>query len=596
MAAPTTVTPTTSTVAIKPSVSFRTKLSIVSTALALVPLVVVGATVIKINADSVRETHRDLQLAALEDVARTIDGEFAAAEMTLEAIGRSLTDTRIDESARLALATNLLSGSEALDNATVYDAGGRRIDTMREPRARELQPPEELGEDLRLRARNDNVATGAVAVQAGEPRAPVVIPIRARERVTGYVAALVSLAGVQKRVERLAAARFGDLPDALFVVDEQLRLLCHPDRGRARSLASARDLGGLAGVDVRALRADVARSGEFRSPAGRPMVGSMIGLTRRPWTVVTQVPRRVAYAPLYDTRRVVLGVLGGALVVALLVALVLAGRITAPVRKLSEFAGQLAARRFQTRVEVGTRDELSVLASAMSAAAADLEASEKRIHEEVAIRTDLGRYLPAPLVDRVVRREQDMGLGGRRCHITVLFADVVAFTPLTERLGAEEVVKLLNELFTILTEIVFRHGGTVDKFMGDCVMAFFGAPTPQEDHAARALRCAEDMMRWLEVGNARWQERHGVELQLAIGVNSGEAIVGNVGSETRMEYTAIGDVVNVAARLEAIARPQQILVTRATRELAGDAVRFVEIGPHTLAGRVEPVQLSQVKL
>jgi class 3 adenylate cyclase len=178
----------------------------------------------------------------------------------------------------------------------------------------------------------------------------------------------------------------------------------------------------------------------------------------------------------------------------------------------------------------------------------------------------------------------------------VLFADVVAFTPMTDRLGAEQVVGLLNELFTILTEIVFRHGGTIDKFIGDCVMAVWGAATPMDDHADRALAAAEDMLRFLEVGNAAWQEKYGVTIELAIGVNSGEAIVGNVGSETRMEYTAIGDTVNVAARLEAIARPQQILVTLATKNRSHGGYDFGDLGDRLMTGRAEPVHVYEVRL
>src|SRR5690606_18474437 len=116
----------------------------------------------------------------------------------------------------------------------------------------------------------------------------------------------------------------------------------------------------------------------------------------------------------------------------------------------------------------------------------------------------------------------------------------VQFTPLCERLPPDDVVALLNELFTIVTEIIFRHGGTVDKFIGDGIMAFWGAPAACDDHADRALAAADDILSWLEVGNDGWKERYGVELELAIGVNSGSPIIGNIGSSTRMEYTAIG--------------------------------------------------------
>ena len=177
----------------------------------------------------------------------------------------------------------------------------------------------------------------------------------------------------------------------------------------------------------------------------------------------------------------------------------------------------------------------------------------------------------------------------------VLFADVANFTPLVENQAAEDVVIILNELFTILTEIIFRHNGTVDKFIGDCVMALWGAPNSQPTHAAMALSAAEEMIRWLEVGNDSWQKRFGVTINLAIGVHTGEAVVGNFGSESRMEYTAIGDVVNVAARLETRARPQQILLSNATRLAAGDDFEFVALGRHKLAGRKADIELYEVR-
>jgi len=245
---------------------------------------------------------------------------------------------------------------------------------------------------------------------------------------------------------------------------------------------------------------------------------------------------------------------------------------------------------------VDTNDELSILGQALSNAAQELELSDKRIEDEIRIRSDLGRYLPAPLVDRIVEREQDMCLGGERSNITVLFADVVGFTPLAETHSAEEIVTLLNELFTILTEIIFRHQGTVDKFIGDSVMAFWGAPNPTENHAQLALKAAEDMQRWLDIGNEGWKQRFGIEIQLAIGVNTGEAIVGNFGSSERMEYTSIGDCVNIAARLESMARPGQILTTRDTVDAAKGCVQFLRLGNRKIIGRLAPLELFEVVL
>lgn len=578
------------------SVPLRTKLVALALVVSVPPLALVGWKLVDVSEDTLSRSCRELQVAVAEDVALTVDRELARAEDALDSVGRALSDARQPEDVREAAARAIVEGYAAIDHASIYGADGILIDTIRERVAMGIRTPALLSTAIRQRARRDNVATGEVEIRDELPRVLLVVPLRVGDRVTGYAAAMVSLAPVQARVERLADAHYADTPDAIYVVDDRSQVIAHSDPERAARLAPAPQIGLLAGLrDPRAGR--VLRSGEYTDPRSGPMVGTVVGVESRGWAVVAQVPVSVVYEPIHRARMLVLGTVLGAILLAVLLGLVLASRITSPLRALVAFSHDLAARRFDRRVSVSTRDELSLLARAMSDAARELEKSEARIREEAAIRADLRRYLPGEVVDKVVRREQDMGLGGRRAEITVLFADVVAFTPLTERLAPEATVTILNELFTILTQIVFRHGGMVDKFVGDCVMALFGAPAPAEGpgHAARALAAAEDMLRWLEAGNATWQERFGVTVQLAIGINSGEVILGNVGSEQRMEYTAIGDVVNVAARLEAIARPQQILVTRATRDLAGDGFTFVDLGDKTLSGRAEAVHLYEVR-
>ena len=573
---------------------FRLKLLLLFALVAVVPLVAVGVLLIDVNADAVATSSRELQIAIAGDVARTVQGEVRDVTGGLDAVARALTDTTVDEPSRLRMAATRVEADDRLDVVSVYGEDGAWIDTLREADAEDVEMPERLETALRTRARRGGSSVGSVSVAAGGPRLLVVVPIRAGDRVTGYVASRAQIRNVQARVARLAEAHLASAEGSIVVVDEELRVIAHPDLERAHALAPAEE-GILRASDVGEGRADVARSGEYVAENGEMMVGTVAGIEGVPWAVVVRVPKRIAYASLTRMRTIVIATLVITVLLALLSAFFVARRITAPIERLGAFAGDLAARRFDRRVTVDTRDELSVLADAMSSAAAELEASEDRIRTEAAIRADLGRYLPAELVEKVVAREQDMELGGRKLEVTVLFADVVAFTPLTERLAAEDTVKLLNELFTVLTEIVFRHGGTVDKFVGDCVMAIWGAPSPQADHARRALLAAEDMLRFLEAANAGWREKWGVTVQLAIGVNSGDAVVGNVGSETRMEYTAIGDVVNVAARLEAIARPQQILITGATRAAAGDGFDYVEVGRRELSGRAEPVDLYEVR-
>jgi class 3 adenylate cyclase/uncharacterized membrane protein affecting hemolysin expression len=577
-------------------IPFRTKLTVLGALLTVVPLTALGLALMSQASETVRTMTREYQLSVAGDLGRTIESELGDAENGLEAVGRVLTDLELDEAVAIQLAINLVAAHEAIDHAGVYAKDGELLDVIREQGVDDARPPEMLSDDIREAAASENVVTGAAVAGEGSPRVLVVLPVRTGDVVTGFVGSLVSLERVQRRVEQLSIERFEGLPGSLFVIDDQMRVLAHSRRDNARALASAREAGALAGIESATLPKGLLRSGEFVESDGMEMVGTVTGLQTRPWAIVTQIPKDFAYASVATMRRLLIVVSLIAIVLALMVAFGVARQITLPIQQLSSFARDLAARRFDRRVTVNTRDELAVLGDVMSSAAADLQASEERIREEEAIRRDLRRYLPSELVDRVVRREQDMQLGGDRREISVLFADVVAFTPIADSLAAEDTVGLLNELFTILTEIVFRHGGTVDKFIGDSVMAIWGAPEIQRDHARRAIAAAEDMMRWLEAGNQGWRQKFGVKVELAIGINSGQAVVGNVGSETRMQYTAIGDAVNVAARLESIARPQQILITQATKEAAGTGYECTPLGPRQLVGRQESVNLYEVRV
>lgn len=581
----------------KRSVRFplRLKLAVFAALLLIVHIVGVGWAAVSLTRATVETSYRELQIAVLEVVAEAIEHELSQAQDGLDAIGRTLTNDTLSDDARISMSSILVESNEVLDNAIIYDAEGQLITPIVEGRLEDFKVPPTLAAELRDAATEQGVATGLASVTEHGPRIPIVVPLRAADTVTGYAMSLVSTSEIQRRVESQADAHFTDLANALYVVDEEQRYLAHPNRELADTLASAAEEGALSGVEIGEQRR-FSQAAEFTDAAGSEWVGTVVGLRSRRWALVAQVPRDIAYAPVARVQRIVSGAVVTALLIAVIASILLSRQVTSPIEALSNFADSLAHRRFSETVEIKTSDELAVLGRAMNQAATDLQASEVRIRKEEAIRADLGRYLPAELVDKVVKREQDMGLGGARREITVLFADVVAFTPLTQQLEPEVTVQILNELFTILTDIVFRHDGTVDKFIGDCVMAMWGAPTEEPDHAARALEAAEEIVSWLEIGNANWKKKYGVTIQIAVGINSGEAVVGNIGSKTRMEYTAIGDAVNVAARLEAIARPQQILLTEQTKEAAGEGFSYTEIGERTLAGHETPTRLFELNL
>ena len=204
------------------------------------------------------------------------------------------------------------------------------------------------------------------------------------------------------------------------------------------------------------------------------------------------------------------------------------------------------------------------------------------------------RFVNPHVVKQLVERGGIEGAGQTR-QVTLLFSDIRGFTTLSETRQPEEVVALLNRYFSLQVEVVFRHGGSLDKFIGDCIMALWGAPLDDADHARHAVACALEMADTLQ--DFKRELGGGLEFDVGIGVHSGPAVVGLIGSERRREYTAIGDTVNLASRIEGLTKDakRRILVSKDTRDLCGDAFEFVSCGTFPVKGRAQPVELFEPK-
>ena len=218
------------------------------------------------------------------------------------------------------------------------------------------------------------------------------------------------------------------------------------------------------------------------------------------------------------------------------------------------------------------------------------------ITQEQRLMSTLCRYVTREIAEEVMKQKGQMRLGGTRAPISILFSDIRNFTSISERLEPEKIVEFLNDYFAAMVHEIFAHQGTLDKFMGDGIMAVFGAPISRPDDPVRAVRAALGMRRSLREFNARQRAKGGVEVDIGIGISHGESISGNIGSEQRMEYTVIGDSVNLASRLEGLTKnhPYKILINDQIYEQVKGEFECILIGEERVKGKAQTVQVYGV--
>ncbi|RZM81818.1 GAF domain-containing protein [Leptolyngbya iicbica] len=218
------------------------------------------------------------------------------------------------------------------------------------------------------------------------------------------------------------------------------------------------------------------------------------------------------------------------------------------------------------------------------------------ISQEKRMKTTLYRYMTPGVADRVMALGEDMLMRGERRDVTVLFSDIRGYTTLSENLEADKVVELLNAYFETMVEAVFTYEGTLDKFIGDAIMAVYGAPLPLQNHAWAAVQSALDMRHRLAIFNAERVAQKQPEVRIGIGISSGEVVSGNIGSQRKMEYTVIGDGVNLSSRLEGVTKQYgcDIVLSEHTYELCEDLIWVRELDKTRVKGKTQPVSIYEL--
>ena len=290
---------------------------------------------------------------------------------------------------------------------------------------------------------------------------------------------------------------------------------------------------------------------------------------------------------------------------ALLLGAVLSWSLIRPVRRVDRALQLIADGDFDQRVEVPNRDEFGSLTTNLNKTTAqlgslyrDLETLNTDLQETVQRKVlelhraaRLRRYVSPQLADSILAGDTEVDLGSSRKYLTVFQSDIRGFTEMAERMEPEHLVDELNAYLSEMTDIVFRHGGTLDKYIGDAILVFFGDPVPQEDQAQRAVKMALEMQDRVEELADHWTETYGESFRIGIGITTGWVNVGNIGSSARSDYTVLGNEVNLAARLSDRAQPGEILVSDRTMMKAQGMVSGEVVDEVTFKGVSRPIKI-----
>jgi class 3 adenylate cyclase len=387
-----------------------------------------------------------------------------------------------------------------------------------------------------------------------------------------------------------------------YVVDDNGRLIAHPDI----SLVLRRtDLAALPQVAAALAGGPAGEPMVASDPEGRQALSTYARIAPLGWLVFADLPLAEAYQPLYASMLRTGGLVLAGVLLAALAGLMLARRMTGPIRRLQEGAARIGGGDLTDRIEIRSGDELEALAGEFNRMAARLHESHAGLEQKVEERTrelqvlsaKLAKYLSPQVYASIFEGRQEVKLASRRTKLTVFFSDIAGFTEITDRLESEEVTQLLNQYLTEMARIALEHGATIDKYVGDAIMIFFGDPETRgvKEDALACVTMAIAMQQRMAELSAVWRDS-GIEapFRCRIGIHTGYCTVGNFGSEDRMDYTIVGGAVNLASRLEHEAPPGGILISYETYAHVQDEVCCEELGRIQVRGISHPIAAYRV--
>ncbi len=543
-------------------------------------------------------------------IVKSLDGQLSEnmdqARQTTEGVATLLNRLRIDfkpeNKPRLQdILSSAVMSHELIDVVVATDLNGEEFGVYKNEGGQLEYFRRQIPDEIRLYVLRDDLtaesepAWGPLVPAAGKVFVNVTAPLVLDGELIGYISTAMATTHITNLVTQLDEGQ----DQTNFVIAGGYKVLAHSDQEKVEAaptlpapVAQFGDpiLARIAGAENNAFFEKAASEGvEVRSvelPSGVFVIMSKTvrGFSPDEWTIGAYFKRDSISS---EVKRVFLSAAAGilALIFALIVAVLIARRTTRPLLHVARESEKVAELDLDT-VDPLPRSrvrELNQLATAFNSMVAGLKA--------------FNTYVPKSLFSKLMEIGFEKATRSRERELTILFSDIAEFTTMSENMDAAETASFLNRHFAVLVEAVESEGGTVDKFMGDGMLAFWGAPDERKDHAQAAVRAAEKAARAIRQQNLAAAESGQPMTRVRIGIHTGTVVVGNIGAHDRVDYTIVGDAVNVCERLQAlgrdIARKDELVVlaSRATIDKLDEYVAMVGVGAHHLRGRTEPIDV-----
>lgn len=429
------------------------------------------------------------------------------------------------------------------------------------------------GKDGSIEVRNSTVEGGAPLFTLGFPLAKDDLG-----NVTHIVLAEI-------RLDRLQKIFSGTSVRMLYLIDSDGRLLAHPDESQVLKGAAVKDI-----PIVKTALASEFKQGQLRypDPKTKESFTAAYAKTALGVTAIAVVPDSTILEAARAVKREAFYVAGRILSIALFLIFVFSITLTAPLENLAELTSEVARGNFAVKAAVRTRDEVGQLGRAFNQMIEGLLERDR-------VKNMFSKFHGSSVAEDLLKG--DLQLGGSKKTVTVFFSDIRDFTKFSEGHTPEEVVEMLNEYFQIMVKIINEHGGVVDKFIGDAIMAVWGAPQAHERDPQNAVKACLEMRKALEKLNEARIGRGKTPIRIGMGLHRGEAISGTIGSSERMEYTVIGDTVNQASRIEASTKTfgSDLLLSEGLAEIAKLDFILEDAGSVEVKGKSQPLKLFKVR-